>query len=358
MTPIQFAAHALAGILVLAACGGKSAADAGIDAAAPRVLPDTGQTGDYAAAFGEDSDFSINPPSYTANGDGTVTDAVTGLMWAAEDGGEMAYDEAAAYCASCRLGGHADWRLPTAHELYSINDLGAIGPALDTAYFSYDPPDSAAAEYVRELYWWSSSPRADTDGRRWVTNAGGGIGAHLKGETASAGVGSPDGKNRYFHVRPVRDATVVAPPSNRFTAIGDGTVADNYTGLVWQARASEGSYAWEEALAYVNALDAGGGFAGRTDWRLPNIRELFSLVDPAMMAPCVDPAYFDLSALAPYAEPATPDEPGALWSSTSMYDPMPENSTRAWDLHDLYSGIVSYSEKTATERLLLVRGGE
>jgi len=65
----------------------------GIHAAASEVsqscLPDTGQTHHYTQTFGEDSDFSGRGPSYADNGDGTVTDKVTGLMWQKTDGGEM-----------------------------------------------------------------------------------------------------------------------------------------------------------------------------------------------------------------------------------------------------------------------------
>jgi len=48
-------------------------------------LPDTGQTQSFTSTFGEDSDYTINPPSYTDNGDGTITDNVTGLIWQKED---------------------------------------------------------------------------------------------------------------------------------------------------------------------------------------------------------------------------------------------------------------------------------
>ena len=48
-------------------------------------FPDTGQTRSYTDVFGEDSDYLINAPSYTDNGDGTVTDNSTDLMWQQED---------------------------------------------------------------------------------------------------------------------------------------------------------------------------------------------------------------------------------------------------------------------------------
>ncbi len=316
--------------------------------------PDTGQTTSYTETFGEDTDYSIKPPSYTDNGDGTVSDNVTGLMWQQYDGGEVAYDDAVVYCTALSLGGHTDWRLPTSRELFSINCFGALGPALDTSVF---PQTYGSEDYVKELYWWSSDERADTDTRAWVTNAGGGIGAHRKAETYSVTPSPTDGHVRYFHVRAVRSTATVELPSVHYSDNGDGTVTDRYTGLVWQQTVSADTYTWEEALASVNTLNATGGYAGYTDWRLPNIRELLSLVDVAIMQPCIHGVVFGLSALAPYTEPTTPDEPGIFWSSTSMHNSDPEKSTQAWDLHDVYSGIISYSPKTATEHILCVRGG-
>jgi hypothetical protein len=347
----------------------------GAGASAPALaLPDTGQTASYTPTYGEDSDHRGRQPSYADNGDGTITDRVTGLMWQKKDGGEMSFDEAVAYCAGLELGGHADWRLPTAHELYSINWLEAIGPALDRTAFPDDFESDALAEgiaaqagprartaaeqYVRELYWWSSDQRADAADRAWVTNAGGGIGAHMKSETASADSKPRGERTRYIHVRAVRYAS--AAPSlqaARFADGGDGTAVDQWTGLEWQRSASSSSYTWEEALEAVNALNAGEGYAGHRDWRLPNIRELFSLVDVSKMRPCIDDAVFDLAALSPFDDPSDPRSAGALWSSTSMHNADPKASSQAWDLHDLFSGIVSYSAKTARERVLLVRDG-
>jgi hypothetical protein len=137
---------------------------------------------------------------------------------------------------------------------------------------------------------------------------------------------------------------------------GNGTITDMYTKLIWQSKVSENTYTWKEALAYVNALNACGGYANETDWRLPDIKELFSLVDVSKMAPCIDGSVFDVTALFPYGEPKAPEVSGALWSSTSMFNSRP-GFFQAWDLHDLFVGIVSYSAKTAREHIILVRGG-
>jgi hypothetical protein len=68
-----------------------------------RRLPDTGQTVDYTVTIGEDSDYGFNTPAFTINGDGTVTDNITGLMWQQSDGGEKTFESAILYCDSLTL---------------------------------------------------------------------------------------------------------------------------------------------------------------------------------------------------------------------------------------------------------------
>ncbi len=82
----------------------------------------------------------IDSPSYTVNGDGTVTDNGTGLVWqqAAQTTG---YTQTAAltYCSTLSLGGYTDWRLPSAIELVSIVDPGASRPSINTTVFLSTP---------------------------------------------------------------------------------------------------------------------------------------------------------------------------------------------------------------------------
>ena len=121
-------------------------------------LPDTGQTQSYTDTFGEDSDYTINPPSYTDNGDGTVTDNVTGLMWQQEDDDTTrTWDDATSYCEDLALSGYSDWRLPSAMELMSIVDYGTYSPSIDTTYFS----GTSAS------YYWSSTTLANDTSYAW-----------------------------------------------------------------------------------------------------------------------------------------------------------------------------------------------
>ncbi len=109
-------------------------------------LPDTGQTKDFLASFGEDSDYLINIPDFTDNMDGTITDNVTKLMWQKTDGGEMTFEAGAQYCDGLSLAGYSDWRLPSPAELFSILNHNNNNPALDVKYFTKTDAE----------YWWTS----------------------------------------------------------------------------------------------------------------------------------------------------------------------------------------------------------
>jgi hypothetical protein len=84
-----------------------------------------------------------NRESYTDNGDSTVTDNVTALMWQkTAPTTSMTQAAAVAYCPTLTLGGHNDWRLPTLIELLSLVDSSTSEPAINVTYFP-GAPDSA-----------------------------------------------------------------------------------------------------------------------------------------------------------------------------------------------------------------------
>jgi len=138
-------------------------------------LPDTGQTQSYTDTFGEDSDYTINPPSYTDNGDGTVMDNVTSLMWQQEaDDTQRTWAEACTYCDDLSLGGFNDWRLPSKKELLSIVDCGSDNPSIDTTYFSG----------TNSSYYWSSTTDADdTSDACFVNFSAGSVNSYLKSDS-------------------------------------------------------------------------------------------------------------------------------------------------------------------------------
>ncbi|MGH7297965.1 MAG: DUF1566 domain-containing protein, partial [Polyangiaceae bacterium] len=77
-----------------------------------------------------------NAASYGDNGDGTVSDRVTGLMWQqTAEPSPTDFPTALSTCASLALGGHTDWRLPRYIELASLVDYSSSVPAIDTTAF-------------------------------------------------------------------------------------------------------------------------------------------------------------------------------------------------------------------------------
>lgn len=283
-------------------------------------LPDTGQNTSYTTTFGEDADYSINPPFYLLNGNGTISDTITSLMWQQTDGGEMTIENAQLYCDTLTLGGYTDWRLPNCHELFSILNHDGVNPAIDTIYFT-----TTLAEY-----WWSNERQANDSNKVWVANSGGGVGNHPKTETISAG-----GAKR-FHVRAVRDVTTPAILPNHFIDNGNGTTTDLLTDLTWQQIPYSDSITWEQALALADTLT----FAGYSDWRLPNIKEVQSINDESLINPSINQTYFSGVNVNHY------------WSSTSL----PNQTTKAWYL-DTHFGITTYQFKTNKLYALCVRGG-
>jgi len=105
-----------------------------------------------------------NPESTTDNGDGTVTDNVTGLMWQqAVAATTYAQAAAVAYCPTLTFAGHNDWRLPSVIELVSIVDYGQSSPSINGTYFPATPP----------AYFWSSSAIGTTYAWKISFNDGG-----------------------------------------------------------------------------------------------------------------------------------------------------------------------------------------
>jgi len=99
-----------------------------------------------------------NGETYMDNGDGTVTDTVTGLMWQkAVAAGTFTQPQAVAFCPTLMLATRSDWRLPTIIELTSIVDLGQSNPSINVTSF---PATPAAA-------FWSSSPGAGAPSYAW-----------------------------------------------------------------------------------------------------------------------------------------------------------------------------------------------
>ena len=159
-------------------------------------------------------------------------------------------------------------------------------------------------------------------------------------------------------------AVTETTPAADFTDNGDGTVTDTRTGLVWMrcslgqtwnagTRTCDGTastYTWQAALQSAIDVNSGAsnddgdgaaGYAGATDWRLPNRNELTSIVERRCWEPAINVALF----------PNTPSS--WFWSSS----PYAGSSGDAWYVH-FYDGYVNAGSKSSTRQVRLVRAGQ
>ncbi|WP_034763539.1 DUF1566 domain-containing protein [Chrysiogenes arsenatis] len=147
------------------------------------------------------------------------------------------------------------------------------------------------------------------------------------------------------------NAITPTTPDSRFTIHNDGTVTDTKTGLMWQ-RCSLGqtwdstnttcstdtsNHNWQQALAAAEAST----FAGYNDWKLPNQKELSSIVEYACSEPAINTDIF----------PATPSS--WFWSSSPKAD---ENSYAL--VVDFVYGGGNYNRKDGLVLVRFVRPGQ
>ncbi len=115
---------------------------------------------------------------------------------------------------------------------------------------------------------------------------------------------------------------IPSAPNNRFQDNGDDTITDFHTGLMWQ-RCSMGladagctsaaRFTWGGALSRAKYLNDIGGFAGFSDWRLPNIKELRSLVEIACSNPAINESLFNLVPEWHFSSSPSVSSPHLVW---------------------------------------------
>jgi hypothetical protein len=296
----------------------------------PFEIPTTGQTNFYGNSallasapppgqpfYGQDAQFQRAPFQFTDNGDGTVTDHTTGLMWQQDLSGPMSWDDFMAGAATFTRGGHTDWRPPTIKELYSLFDCrGVFGttntnskPFMDTNVFAFFYAIGGGKRFF-DVQEWSATEY---------------VGTTMGGAPTVFGVNFADGRIKGYPKLnpgpPPAAAThygryVRGNPSygtNHFMDLNDGTIFDAATGLMWQKADSGTTLNWQQALAYATNATTGG----HHDWTLPTVKQLQSIVDYSR-APLVtgtaaiDTNYFQVTTTESY-----------YWSSTTIVDGPP-----------------------------------
>jgi len=159
----------------------------GVSGTFKSLLPDTGQTGCWdatgtaitcgTAPVGQDAEYTASNsgtlnPSFTDNGNETITDNNTNLMWQKCSRGLSGagcatgtvvtnyWADALSYCEGLNFAGQTDWRLPNVKELQSIVNYQNYSPAIDTTYF----PATQSA------YYWSGTTYGDNPASAWYVN--------------------------------------------------------------------------------------------------------------------------------------------------------------------------------------------
>ena len=346
--------------------------------------------------------------AYIDNGNGTVTDIETKLMWqqgTAVD--KMNWDDAMSYCLYLSLAGYTDWRLPTLDELKTLVDLDARWLKINYTYFPNTLSDS----------YWSSTTYADSTNGAWgvgfsygkvdhgwkggrlnvravrggqpgalgdlvisplsrtvtmnagsttfsVSNTGTGnipwkvekgadwlsissgaggmdTGTITCAYTAYTGTASRTGTiwvTAYGDgIRTETVVTVTQTPIYVDNGNGTVTVTDTSSSLIWQQATAPNTYNWDQAIAYCSGLS----LAGYTDWRLPTLDELKTLVDSTQTPPKINHTFF-------------PDTRwDVYWSSTTYAD----SANSAWGVYFFYGKDITCNKSTSYY-VRAVRGGQ
>lgn len=289
----------------------------------------TGQDGEAQAGL------SWPTSRFTNNADGTITDNLTDLIWLQDgnimptrdagwdtdgtvDDGVVTWQHALDYVAKLNSEsylGATDWRLPNRNEIRSLANYGTVNNASELAVSGFN-------NYARS--YWTSTTNIGLPENAWSFNmVSGYVFVNLKSDFIDS----------LLHVLPVRGDSInalspvaktgqtlcydtagtimsclntgqdgalqlgVNLSSPRFSTSIDGSVVDNFTNLAWSAdgklvvtrdagwdtdgASDDGAVTWQHALDYIGKLNS-ESYLGHTDWRLPNIVELQSLLQNGM----------------------------------------------------------------------------
>lgn len=293
------------------------------------------------------------PERFVDNGDGTVTDKATGLMWQQGENNRMPLEQAAKACSEMTLAGYNDWRLPNIKEINTIINLDYTD---NWWYFKNVFPANGLKPPL--LHYFTSTEFMGV--YAWVVNFCFGYDGYYGGKQASLlfrAVRSTEeseikpftvthtGETRKFNVfgEPAKPDECVGLDCDRvtiplsFTTLDKTTVKDNNTGLVWSF-SDGGVHTWADALEYASRCNSEKLF-GRTNWRLPSREELRSIVIYDDRTPAVDTDYF---------KGVTPD---FYWTGETEKNV----TTMAWTTYFGYGCCIALP-KNQQARVMLVSG--
>ncbi len=382
-----------------AACPGACQADCTCGASPTPTVPPTDTATTIPTATPTPTETPT--PCFTDNGDGTITDNTTGLMWEKNDQSGGIHDYSNTYTwgmtgspytmngtmvttflatlnAGGGFAGHTDWRIPNMNELQSLVNYQNVSPAVDTAFNTGCGASCTVltCSCTQPGYYWSSTTYQGLPTDAWYVDF-------------YAGAGHAGSKSYGSYVRAVRggssqllrtgqtsdygagsDGNLQEGAARSYTDNGDGTITDNTTGLMWEKNDQSGgihdysnTYTWgmtgspytmngTMVTTFLATLNAGGGFAGHTDWRIPNMNELQSLVNYQNVSPAVDRAFNTGCGASCTVLTCSCTVSYLYWSSSTVA----AHPNLAW-LVDFSNGYVYNSFKFSLYHVRAVRGG-
>ncbi|MEL7639416.1 MAG: DUF1566 domain-containing protein [Solidesulfovibrio sp.] len=230
----------------------------------PVNCPHSGQ-----ACYGQDANFRRPAQTFNLGNLSLAVDTHTGLTWQRNDDAILRnWAEAVSSCAALVLEDYDDWRLPSMKELQTIYYLK------NNEHYSCVNNKCINQEAFpntrRDAPYWSNTTSHAENANAWYLSFNG----------LATGAMNKDGE---AYTRCVRGAVL---PNGPFVAEG-AVVNDQATGLMWEKHVSDADMNWPGALAYCYGQTTGG----YTDWRLPDMRELGSVVDFSTDTPALDAAF-------------------------------------------------------------------
>jgi hypothetical protein len=305
---------------------------------------DTAGASRSCSGTGEDAAVSGKAKAFVNNGDGSVSDPYTGLMWMQNDSvSTLTWQNALTYCnngvlcsdgsfqSSGSCSGHgtvkySDWHLPTVAEIYTMADYGYPGGGYKNGAFTWggstywsgtSMPASPARAYYADLSSGYVLYNVKSGSRlaRCVRLVESSIAQLRSGQTLCW-----DAAGTSRSCSGTGEDADVSGAAKAFVNNGDGSVSDPQTGLMWQRSDYGSTLTWQNALTYCNSgvLCTDGTFQGSgscsghgsvkyDDWHLPTEAEVNTLIDYSMPGGSYD---FRNSAFTWSGSP--------YWSSTSL----------------------------------------
>ncbi|MFH2142193.1 MAG: DUF1566 domain-containing protein [Bacteroidota bacterium] len=196
-----------------------------------------------------------------------VKDLNTGLIWETKSPihGEINYagdkytweEQSSEYVIKLNknaYGGHTNWRVPNKDELRSIVDYGKMSPAINQDVFPY----------IQNDFYWCENTYQMQPYFGWTIYMGFGSATAMSKQSKRNVIAVCEGYQPKFGKMDI----------SRFSDNSDGTVTDNITGLMWQ-QGDNPRMNWFQALEACKNMN----LAGHNDWRLPNIKELNTILN-------------------------------------------------------------------------------